>query len=244
MSKRRKTAKDILDEVGFSLGDIDVIPFDVLAQGLSSLSEKDLLDLHGRSKYIKNRKLRAVTEEAMKLKLRNMIGFEQLVEIERLVNPVNYRLLLVAVLISNSVKNHPPDRPQFLNFRYKTTTSTLRFDLVFKKDRSNGHYYWSQTLDIDDIAELMDRVFTYMRKHEIIVESSSVLEFKSAIVDTGLFNLLVIYSTLQIDPGVSYNNMYMRMADFPPGAKIRCFICDSSAKLVCSDCNEYFCEKH
>ena len=54
--------------------ELDDLPKDVLIQTLSSLSDKDLLDLHGKSKDLKNWGLRKATEQAMRQRIRKMLG--------------------------------------------------------------------------------------------------------------------------------------------------------------------------
>ena len=80
MSSKRQKVDEYFAKAGFDLFSLDSIPFDSLALGLSSLSNKDLLDLHGKSKDIKNRRLRAAAQEAIRIKLVNMIGYDKSIQ--------------------------------------------------------------------------------------------------------------------------------------------------------------------
>jgi len=239
--KMASKVDEYLANAGFGLASLDTIPFESLALGLSTLSGKGLLDLHGKSKDIKNRRLRAVAEEAMKYKLRNMIGIEQLAVIEHLVGPVNYRYLFIAARAVESNNNRTIVVLSSSSYAAEVTIEVTSF-----------------TVSVASYDEHTRTMFTELTKygitHDTKIDSTAsrvrpTLFFWSltptrTLVDFKLVPMFIVYFYLKLYTDMYVSNEYWKFPDFPPGAKIRCSICDSSAKLVCSDCNEYFCEKH
>jgi len=222
------------------------LPTDVIPYTLTSLSDKELLNLHGKTR---SHKLRNGSVQVMKQRLYKMIG-TQFNKIEHLIDNINYRHLFISALKIQTMTDgwiQPAIGRVYLKYDGKIDKYDMRH-VDFKKaevaiEVSKGDV-WKDVKSFLDANKLINPDKFMM----------NYIRYSDVLVDIPVFQILVIYAILgSKNPIVSIDNnkndsygsvIPYQLEDFSPNADIRCSICDSSAKLVCSDCNEYFCGNH
>ena len=210
----------------------DGMPFGVMIQVLSNLSDVGILDLHGLSKDIQNKQLRRAAEIVIKQRVRAKLD-RPLEDIESQFAEVNYRHLLIAIMVYDNATGD--DRT--ITFRSMTNTSDF-FGYVIK---GRGHRGMTQVAGPTRVKVLMELISNNLIISNFHINPRGIITPIQPVdnISLELFEVLILYVGLTIEPGY----YIVRQNSFPPNARIRCSICDTPAKLECKECETYFCSE-
>lgn len=279
MSKRLKTTEQDAAEYYFAhIPHLDPytlqgMPFDVLVQVFSALSEKDLLDLHAKSanptarldetgaSVALGKRVRDAAYSAIEIKVNETLGIP-LAEIEQYIpGPVNYRFLLLAIMVFHSPRGSRRRQVWFSRKQegVKDTVNGSILTIMINKESKRTRLYSEYNDDHELMKMLTQTLYTnnVISSLPIIARLSdddylrygfkyaSRLRPETYRPDAYVVQLLCIYFPLTFDVNISLDNSKIPvnvLPEFRRDARIRCSVCASPGiGFECSDCKLQFC---